>query len=145
MENSSHRRRTSSFAASRAGVCFRGAMRRGMIVDHGGIHGDDLARMPGQVRRAARDCGNGEIEWPLPLAQAAVGALASAGRIILGLDVRDYDAEGRFVEVAWSVFEPGISASLPQAVESSRAAAMAALDRAFEHNSWNNPWVVVTW
>jgi len=116
-----------------------------MLVDHGCMHGDDLAHMPGQVRRAARDCGNGEIEWPLPLAGAAVSALAAAGRVILGLDIRDYDAESRFVEVAWSVFEPGISGSLPQAVESSRAAAMVALDRAFKHHSWNDPWVVVTW
>jgi hypothetical protein len=69
-----------------------------MLVDHGCMHGDDLAHMPGQVRRAARDCGNGEIEWPLPLA-----------------------------------------------VEFFRAAAMAALDRAFKHHSWNDPWVVVTW
>lgn len=74
-----------------------------------------------------------------------VSALPAAGRVIAGLDIRDYDAEGRFVEVAWSAFEPGISASLPHAVESSRAAAMTALDRAFEHRSWNDPWVVVTW
>jgi hypothetical protein len=73
------------------------------------------------------------------------GALAAAGRVILGLDIRDYDAESCFVEVAWGVFEPGISGSLPQAVESSRAAAMVALDRAFKHHSWNDPWVVVTW
>jgi hypothetical protein len=120
-------------------------VRQGMIVEHGGMHGDDLAGMPGRVRRAARDCGNGEIESPLPLAGAAVGALAAAGRVILGLDIWDYDAGGRFVEVAWSAFEPGISASLAHAVESSRAAAMAALNRAFEHHSWNDPWVVVTW
>jgi len=117
----------------------------GMLVDHGGMYDDDLARMPGQVRRAARDCGNGEIEWPLPLARAAVGAQAGAGRIILGPDMRDYDADGRFAEVAWSDCEPGISGSLLQGAGSSRAAAMAALDRAFEHQPWNDPWVVVTW
>jgi hypothetical protein len=103
-----------------------------------------ISRIPRQVRHAARDCRNGEIEWPLPLARAAVGALAAADRAVARLDVRDDDAEGRFVAVAWSAFEPGISGSLPQAVESSRAAAMAALDRAFEHHSWNDPWVVVT-
>jgi hypothetical protein len=116
-----------------------------MLVDHGSMHSEDLEHISDQVRRAARDCQNGEIEWPLPLARAAVGALAAASRIILGLDIRDYDAEGRFVEVAWSEFEPGISGSLPQAVESSRAAALAALDRAVEHQPWNDPWVVVTW
>jgi hypothetical protein len=120
-------------------------VRLGVLVDHGGMNGDDLTRMPGQVRRAARDGGNGEIEWPLPLAGTAIGALAAAGRVILGLDMRDYESEGRFVELAWSVFEPGISVSPPEAVESSRAAAMAALDRAFEHHPWNDPWIVVTW
>jgi hypothetical protein len=109
------------------------------------MYGDDLAGMPSQVRRAARDCGHGEIEWPLPLAGAAVGALAAAGQVIAGLDIRDYDSDGCFVEVAWSAFEPGVSASRAQAVESSRAAAMAALDRAFEHHLWNDPWIVVTW
>lgn len=91
-----------------------------MLVDHGSMHGEDLEHMSDQVRRAARDCQTGEIEWPLPLTRAAVGALAAASRNILGLDIRDYDAEGRFVEVAWSEFEPGIPGSLPQAVESSR-------------------------
>jgi hypothetical protein len=62
-----------------------------------------------------------------------------------GTGIRDYDAEGRFVEVAWSDFEPGISGSLPQAIESSHAAARAALDRAFEHQPWNDPWAVVSW
>ena len=31
--------------------------------------------------------------------------LAQVGRIVLGLDVRDYDEDGTFREVAWNVYE----------------------------------------
>lgn len=47
---------------------------------------------------------NGEVSWPIGEAELAINALADAGVVILGLDVRHVDKDGRTQEVAWSSF-----------------------------------------
>src|SRR4051812_26236185 len=84
---------------------------------------DDLASLPDNVAGAAHVDDNGEVWWPSDEAERAVHALANAGHVILGLDLREYDAEGRFYEIAWSTFQP----TGDDDVERSRAAALAAL------------------
>jgi hypothetical protein len=79
-------------------------------VDHGLMRGDDFTEMAGHLREAARVGGNGEVAWPLPLAKAAVESLTRAGRIILGLGIRDYDNQGR------SLKSPGVPSSRTAAV-----------------------------
>lgn len=86
---------------------------------------DDLAKLPVEVAEAAHVDPNGEVWWQADDAEQAVNALADAGLIILGLDLRDYEDDGRFFEVAWSSFEPTGSDD----VERAREAALAALAR----------------
>jgi len=85
----------------------------------------DLAVLPSDVAEAATIADNGEVLWQVADAGRAVEALTGAGFMVLGLDVRDHDEGGRFVETAWSVFEPTGSDD----VEKSRRAALAALER----------------
>jgi hypothetical protein len=85
---------------------------------------EDLG-LPAGVITAAIVERNGEVIWPLDHAAAAIDALADAEQVVLGLDVRDYDQSGRFVEVAWSVFEPDGDDD----VERGRSQALAALQR----------------
>jgi len=85
---------------------------------------EDLG-LPALVRSAANVQDNGEVVWPLDHAAEAINALADAGQVVLGLDVRDYDGTGRFIEVAWSSFDPdGLDD-----VERGRGHALAALQR----------------
>lgn len=80
---------------------------------------------------------NGEVMWPAEQAEEAVVALADAGLIVLGLDVRDYSGDGGFVEVAWSSFDP----SGEDDAARSRDAALEALRR----SPLPGDWVLVTW
>jgi hypothetical protein len=82
----------------------------------------DVRALPPEVQATARFNDNGEVEWPLPEARAAVDALAGAGHFVLGLDLREYDDEGRFVETAWSVTNA-------ESLVDARDDALAALDR----------------
>jgi hypothetical protein len=82
----------------------------------------DLERLPAGVRDAARINPNGEVEWPLAIARSAVDALAQLGFVVLGLDLREYDDDGGFVEVAWSVYDG-------KDAETARKAARTALQR----------------
>ena len=86
----------------------------------------DLKSLPSEVRASARTLQNGEVCWPLSHVAEAINALAGAGRIVLGLDVRDYRDDDTFVEVAWSVFEP---AGRVDDVEVAREQALSALLR----------------
>jgi hypothetical protein len=86
---------------------------------------DALALLPADVAESAHVDASGEMWWFSEDAERAVNALADAGLVILGLDLRDYDDEGRFFEVAWSAFQPTGSDD----VEEGRAAALAALSR----------------
>jgi hypothetical protein len=86
---------------------------------------DDLASLPPDLAESANVDDNGEVWWRSDAAERAVNALADAGRVILGLDLREYDNDGRFFETAWSAFEPTGSND----VERGRSAALAALAR----------------
>ena len=98
---------------------------------------DDLASLPPDVVETAHVDDNGEVWWRLEHTERAINALADAGLVILGLDLREYDDGGHFLEVAWSAFQPTGSDD----VECGRAAALAALARP---NRTGNA-VLVTW
>jgi hypothetical protein len=73
-------------------------------MDDGAMTAKDVASLPDRLRASARIDANGEVSWPLAQARDAISELAESGRVVLGLDMRDYDAEGLFTEVAWSVY-----------------------------------------
>jgi PAS domain-containing protein len=64
----------------------------------------DLSGLPAEVVETARVDDNGEVSWRDIDTGAALESLAEAGRVILGLDVRFYDADGKFYEIAWTAF-----------------------------------------
>jgi hypothetical protein len=107
---------------------------------------DDLRLLPDSVRDSARRYGNGEVGWPLGQAEAAVNALAGAGFVLLGLDLREHDAEGRFVGVPWSTFNGDEVASGRLDRELARQAAVFAVARAMEeHGLTSTVWILATW
>ncbi len=77
---------------------------------------------------------NGEASWHLRDAPAVLGELAEAGRVVLGLDMRDYNEHGAFVEVAWSIYNGA------DPVEA-RDAALTALQR----EDLPGAWALITW
>lgn len=98
---------------------------------------DDLAALPSEVAQAAHVDDNGEVWWRAEDAERAVNALADAGLIVLGLDLREYDGDGRFSEIAWSDYRPTGSDD----VERGRTAALTALSRADRTGNA----VLITW
>jgi hypothetical protein len=104
----------------------------------------DLTQLSDRVRDAARIDANAETSWPLDLTAEAINELAASGCVLLGLDLRDYDDAGNFIEVAWSAYRG--RASGRDEIETSRAEALAGIQRALvEASNWNDPWVLVTW
>jgi hypothetical protein len=97
----------------------------------------NLDLLPEELRRSARIEGNGEVAWSLLDARAAVDALADAGVIVLGLDLRTYGDDGSVAEVAWSVFDPS---STSDPVQGGRRSALDALARP----DLPGDWVLVT-
>jgi len=69
----------------------------------------DLSALANDLQAAARVDPNGEVSWPDATAAAAIKGLAESGAIVLGLDLRYYDANDTFYEIAWSSFEPDAS------------------------------------
>jgi hypothetical protein len=67
-------------------------------------------------------------------APAALSELAESGRVVLGVDMRDHDDDGTFIEVAWSVY---IGADPGEARE-------AAL-RAPARDALPGEWALITW
>lgn len=65
---------------------------------------DDLGVLSDELRSKARVDPNGEVSWHVRDAPVVLSELAEAGRIVLGLDMRDYDNDGSFLEIAWSVY-----------------------------------------
>lgn len=95
---------------------------------------DDLPVLSDELRSRARVEANGEVAWHVRDAPAVLTELAEAGRVSLGLDVRDYDGDGSFLEVPWSAYEGA------DPVEA-RDAALRALARA----ELPGDWVLITW
>lgn len=95
---------------------------------------DDLGVLSVELRAQARVDPNGEASWHVRDAPAVLTQLADAGRVVLGLDMRDYDNDGSFIEVAWSVY-PGADPL------EARDAALDALGR----GELPGEWVLITW
>ena len=95
---------------------------------------DDLGVLSDDLQSLGRRDANGEVSWPAREASSVLSELAQAGRIVLGLDVRDYDEDGAFREVPWSVYE-GADPS------EARDAALLALTR----EGLPGEWVLITW
>ncbi|WP_156043862.1 hypothetical protein [Cellulomonas sp. URHE0023] len=95
---------------------------------------DDLGVLPADLQTRARAEENGEVSWHVDDAASVLGELANAGRVVLGLDVREYDEDGSFLEVAWSVYA-GVDP-----IEA-RDAALGALSR----GGLPGDWILVTW
>jgi CHASE2 domain-containing sensor protein len=87
----------------------------------------DLSALPKDMQAAARIDANGEVSWPDSAAAAAISALADTGALVLGLDVRFYDADDRFYEIAWSSFDPDRSKPSATNRSDARDAALARL------------------
>ncbi|HEU5043420.1 MAG TPA: hypothetical protein VFT75_04725 [Nocardioidaceae bacterium] len=95
---------------------------------------DDLDVISVELRSRARVDPNGEVSWHVQDAQAVLTELAEAGRVVLGVDMRDYNDDGTFVEVAWSVYEG------TDPVEA-RTTAQQALGR----DALPGDWALITW
>lgn len=112
-------------------------------VESGSMTVRDLSMLPDDVRDAARVRENGEVEWPLADTPSAIDALAGAGRIVLGLDLRSYP-DGNTREISWSAFEPNSDGVAD--IEEARQAAHAALARDnFAEYRPLAEWVLITW
>jgi hypothetical protein len=95
---------------------------------------DDLGIVSDELRSRARVDPNGEVSWHVRDAPAVLSELAAAGRVVLGLDMRYYDDDGSFLEIAWSVYNGA------DPVEA-REAALAALVR----DELPGDWALITW
>jgi len=95
---------------------------------------DDLVALSDELRSRARVDSNGEVSWHVDDTPSTLRELAAAGRVVLGLDVRDYDETGSFVEIAWSVFEGS------DPIEAGDAAMEALL-----RDGLPGDWVLITW
>lgn len=100
----------------------------------------DIAALPETMRDAARFSGS-EVMWPKSVAHDAIDALVEGGHVVLGLDLRKYEPDGRFYEVAWSVYQPTGSGDL----EASRRDAIGALSRPNISEMDGYEWVLITW
>lgn len=95
---------------------------------------DDLEVLPADLQARTRRHQNGEVSWHLNDAASVVTALADAGRVLLGIDVRSYAADGSFIETAWSVYngaDPNVARDL----------ALSALAR----EDLPGDWALLTW
>lgn len=95
---------------------------------------DDLSFLPPDLQSATRVAPSGAASWPVSQAAAVIEALAGTGRLVLGLDIRDYQADGRFIEVAWSSYDGSD-------VREARDLALEALSR----GNLPGGWVLITW
>jgi hypothetical protein len=98
------------------------------------VPADDLGVLSDELRSQARVEANGEVAWHVRDAPAVLSELAEAGRVVLGIDVRDYEEDGSFVEVAWSDY------SGADPVEA-REDALRALAR----DELPGDWALITW
>jgi hypothetical protein len=113
-------------------------------MDDGAMTAKDVASLPHRLQASARIDANGEVSWPLDKVRDAISELAKSGHVVLGLDMRDYDAEGLFIEVAWSVY--GGNAQMTAAdIEPARVNALDAVNRAVDFGGWREAWVLISW
>ncbi|MBT8192419.1 MAG: hypothetical protein HKO63_04660 [Acidimicrobiia bacterium] len=84
-----------------------------------------------------------EVMWRVDAAGAAINAIAAAGNVILGLDLRGDDTPA--TEVPWSSYEP--VPPIVDNVEEGRLAALSALERPALRELVNEgyDWVLITW
>ena len=94
----------------------------------------DLSFLTQDLQRGARCEPNGEVSWPLSQAPAAIEALAGAGLLVLGLDIRDYQTDDTFLEVPWWSYTGSN-------VEQARSFALSALSR----GDLPGDWILITW
>jgi hypothetical protein len=94
----------------------------------------DLGVLSHELRSRARVDANGEVAWHVRDAVTVVCKLAAAGRVVLGLDMRDYDDDGSFLEIAWSVYRGADP-------NEARDAALLALGR----GELPGDWALITW
>ncbi len=84
-----------------------------------------------------------EVMWRRDDVEAVLRAMASVGRVILGLDLRS-DREDLPTEVPWGSFEPGPAGDVSSVA--SLAAELEALERANAMTDLDGyEWVLVTW
>lgn len=95
---------------------------------------DDLDALSDQLQSSARADVNGEVSWHVQDVPALVSELAEAGRVVLGLDIRDYEDDGTFLEVAWRVYNGADPVD-------ARDAALGALAR----KELPGDWAPITW
>lgn len=101
--------------------------------------------LPEDVRGRARVEENGEVEWRLADAPQAINALAAAGHVVLGLDLRSYP-DGQTFEVPWSDFRPDGAGSAEANVEASRQAALHKLaPESLAEFADEAEWILITW
>jgi hypothetical protein len=87
----------------------------------------DLAVLPDDVRRHAHVFANSEVAWPNDHAEAAVEAIAAAGRIVVGLDARTLHEDGTLMEVPISAWQERPGELRRAAVERARQEALESL------------------
>ncbi|WFR84563.1 hypothetical protein [Arthrobacter sp. Y-9] len=94
---------------------------------------EDLSFLPAALQAGVRPGTHGGV-WHLSQAPDVVAALAAAGRLILGLDIRDYAADGTFVETSWSSYTgTDVGEARDRALEALRQPALP------------GEWVLITW
>jgi hypothetical protein len=98
------------------------------------VPADDLGVLSDELRSQAGVDPNGEVSWHVRDTPAVLTELAEAGRVVLGLDIRNYDDDGTFLEVAWSVYNGTDPVD-------ARDAALGALER----EELPGDWALITW
>jgi hypothetical protein len=86
-----------------------------------------LTVLPEEVRRHAHVFPNREVAWPNDHAEAAIEAVAAAGKIVVGLDARTLYENGTMMEVPISAWHDREGESRTAAVERARREALDAL------------------
>jgi len=104
-----------------------------------------MSRLPDDILNRARVQENGEVEWRLADAPQAINALAAAGHVILGLDLRTYP-DGQTFEVPWSTFDPDDARAAADNVDAGRKAALhkVALESVADYAEFAE-WIRITW
>ncbi|MDQ6642011.1 MAG: hypothetical protein M3Y66_05885, partial [Actinomycetota bacterium] len=106
----------------------------------GAVDERDLSRLSERVRLGAIVEPNGEVKWPVELANTAINELADDGSVVLGLDLWP-DEEEAPTEVPLSVYPGGATRA---DIEPARRHALEAVGRAPELG-WSEPRILVTW